>query len=481
MGNIDIDKIDVKNTIETWQQHPELFIEDVLGWKPWEKQLEICREYVKSNRITVKSGNGLGKTRIVAGIVLAHLHTYPNSKVITTAPTWALVQNVLWAEIRSQHKNAKLPLGSTCLDTYLKTFDPEHYAIGMSTDEGDRIKGFHSPHVLVIVDEASGVSDEILDALEELMTGDHAKMIYIGNPTNTSGKYYKSFYDPNYSCLFKQVSISCYDSPNVKQGRDVIPGLVGLRWIEERKKEYGENSAWYQSHVLGEFPVESEDQLISPLWVKDAENKEIELYQTNPIILSIDVARLGDDSTVFLIRQGNKVIDIQSFNGKRIDEIVGRSIMLEKEYTPDLIVVDDTGVGGGVTDYLMRFNTIGFVAKNSSNDSDRFSNIRAEYYWKLKCKFENGKISIPDNNKLKSELTCIKVKYLDNGQIQMQSKKDMKKSPDFADALMMSEFGIEIMGFKETKRLPMVYMPGITTFTKNSNFINGGSSRTGYG
>jgi len=478
-----IDKEDLRAILEQCRDDPQFFIENILGWKPWGKQREIIEAFRTERRITIKSGHGVGKTKLMAGLILQYLFTRPDTMVVTTAPSWTLVETVLWGQIRSQYHNALCPevLGGTVLNTAIKTLDDNHFAIGISSDEPERVSGFHNKNVLVVVDEASGVEDKMLDALEGLLTQQNSKLVFIGNPINTSNKFYKSFYDPEYSSLFKKITISCYDSPNVKTGNELIPGLVSLRYVEDFKKQFGENSSIFRSRVLGEFPIESEDQLIPTSCIERAMEYDYEPHYLDPLVLGIDVARYGEDETVFMLRKGNKVICKERLSGKNTNEVTGKALFLINQYEPEWIVVDDTGVGGGVTDSLSRKhnNISGFIGNEKASE-EIFLNKRAEFYWKLRGKFLDGKMSIEKDGDLASELANIKVDFPD-GLIKIQSKKDMRKSPNSADALLYTEYALSIMQFRENKhRLPQIWMPGVGNIN-NKNNNNSNVSRTGYG
>lgn len=484
-----ISKEELQGIIETCNNDPLFFIENILGWKPWAKQREIIEAFRTERRITIKSGHGVGKTKLMAGLILQYLFTRPDTMVVTTAPSWTLVETVLWGQIRSQYHNALCPevLGGTVLNTAIKTLDDNHFAIGISSDEPERVSGFHNKNVLVVVDEASGVEDRMLDALEGLLTQQNSKLVFIGNPINTSNKFYKSFYDPEYSSLFKKITISCYDSPNVKTGNELIPGLVSLRYVEDFKKQFGENSSIFRSRVLGEFPLESEDQLIPTHYIEQSMVRDFEPHYRDPLILAIDVSRYGEDENVFLLRRGNKEILKEKMSGKSLNEVIGKAIVLINEHEPDCTVVDDIGVGGGVTDALSKkYYVLGFTGNEKSGD-DLFINIRAEFYWKLKEKFINNKISLIKDGDMAAELSKIIVEYTENGKIKIQSKKDMKKSPNNSDALMMSEYGLSAMNFRESNnRLPQIWMPGIynssvtSINSVNNNSNKWGVNRTGY-
>ena len=170
---------------ENWV-HPLRFATDVLGVDPWEKQREVLDAVMRERRVAVKSGNGLGKDFIAAVAVLWYLHCHDPAIVLSTAPTFRQVRHVLWRQIHRLHRGAAGILGGTMLDTRWDLAE-DRYALGLSADGADQFQGFHCPNVLVIVDEAEGVDEEIYEAIDSVMTSQNPTLLLIGNPTSTSG------------------------------------------------------------------------------------------------------------------------------------------------------------------------------------------------------------------------------------------------------------------------------------------------------
>ena len=161
---------------------------DKLGAKPWKKQEEILDAVRDNTRVAVRSCNGSGKTFIAAHAVLWWLMSFPDSLVITTAPTEHQVRDVLWREIRRVYHGNEHLIGGKLLRTSLELGD-KHYAQGLSTNTPERFQGFHEGNILFVVDEASGVREGIFEAIEGSMTSDHARMLLLGNPTALSGLF----------------------------------------------------------------------------------------------------------------------------------------------------------------------------------------------------------------------------------------------------------------------------------------------------
>src|SRR3990167_5331214 len=224
---------------------PQVFCENLFKSRLWSKQVAILNSLRDNKYTAVKSANTIGKTHDAALAVLWFIMTHRPAKVITTAPTFLQVEEILWKEIASLYHKSKYPLGGSLLKTNL-TFTDETFAMGISTNEVYRFQGFHSPYLLVVIDEAAGVPPEIWEAIESLHP---YRVLAIGNPNEVAGNFYECFR----SSLWNQLSISCQDAVDwqVKNGK--IPGLVSQEWIRERKEEWGEGSPADQIHVKGEI------------------------------------------------------------------------------------------------------------------------------------------------------------------------------------------------------------------------------------
>lgn len=399
----------------------------------------------KNRRLVIPSGHGIGKTWIVARLALWFLYSFYPAKVITTAPTWPQVEKLLWTEIANAYNKSKFPLGGRLLQTDLK-IEEDWFATGISTSAkvserdfgASKFQGFHSPNLLVILDEGPGVEHSIWTAVETLITGENNKIIAIGNPTSPSGDFFNACKSP----LWHKLEVSCFDHPNVKENRIVVPGAVTREWIDERREEWGEGTPLWDAKVLGHFPTEGSDTLIPLAWAEACIN--LPLSDEGDRRLGIDVARYGDDKTVFTMIWGAIVKPQEAVNKKDTNYTTGRAITLNNEDRFDCIGVDDTGVGGGVTDGLedsgLDVDAVNFGA--NAIEEDKFENRKAELFWILREDIRDKKISLPDDKELINQLCSIKFSYTRKGKIKIESKDEMKKrgfkSPDKADSLAIA-------------------------------------------
>ncbi|HIN05450.1 MAG TPA: hypothetical protein EYM65_04325, partial [Dehalococcoidia bacterium] len=195
-------------------QPPLEFARDVLNVSLWEKQEEVLAALPDNQRVAVKSGNGLGKGFSAAVAVLWYLHCHEPAIVLSTAPTFRQVRHILWRQIRRLYRSNRGVLAGKMLDTRWELAE-DRYAMGLSAESADEFQGFHSPNMFIVVDEAEGVSDEIYEAIEAVMTSSEPRLLLIGNPTTVSGAFHRAFHQER--GLYKTITISALESPNVKE------------------------------------------------------------------------------------------------------------------------------------------------------------------------------------------------------------------------------------------------------------------------
>ena len=415
---------------------------------------------VHHRRVAVKSGNGLGKGFCAAVALLWFLYAHRDAAIVlSTAPTFRQVRHILWRQVHRLYRpNAQL-LGGKMLDTRWEIAD-DRYAMGLSAESADQFQGFHSPNMLIVVDEAEGVSDEIYEATEAVMTSADPLLLLIGNPTTVTGAFRRAFYEERH--LYHTITISALDSPNVQQGETMIPGLTSARWVEERRETWGEDNPIYRARVLGEFPDQAEDTLIGLSDVEEAAKrwtaghgvetdpdeiaKEVDEVEkrADEVVLAVDVARFGSDRSVILRRQGNRVMEVRTFRDMDTMQLAGWVAAAIRETTPERVCVDEIGVGAGVVDRLKEqgFPVRGINVARRARQDNIFANVRAEGYWRLKELFASGQIDIPNDHQLMGELAALRYSYDSQGRVLMESKNSMRQrglpSPDKADALMLA-------------------------------------------
>lgn len=438
------------------QSDPAWWVSSVLGNTLWPKQVEII-ESVRDHRETaVKSCHAAGKSFTAANVALWWLFNHRHSIVITTAPTDRQVRGILWKEIRTGHQRARVPLGGTLLSQELK-LDNDWWAWGFTAPgyDPDRFQGFHAIHTLVIVDEASGVTEDIYDAIDGVLTADESRLLMIGNPTNPSGRFAKAFKTPGIA----KVSIGAFDTPNFTTfgitEADIAAGaweqkitgplpnpyLVTPRWVADRYKRWGPDSAMYGAKVDARFPAAGNDTLIPLHWIEAAVART--LVPSAPSELGVDVARFGSDETVIMHRAGPVARTLKVIPMSDTMETTGHVVQAIAAVKALAAKVDAVGVGAGVYDRLKELKQPAreMQSGQAAKDPERFANARAEWWWGLRERFEVGDIDIENDETLIEQLADMRYKVNSRGQVLIESKEDMKKrgvgSPDRADALML--------------------------------------------
>ena len=413
-----------------------------MGVRLWSKQVEVLEAIKDSHRVAVKSGNGLGKGFSAAVAILWFLYCHDPAVVLSTAPTFRQVRHVLWREVHRLSRKARYSLRGKLLDTRLELSEG-HFALGLSADSDNEFQGFHSSNMLIVVDEAEGVEETIYEAIEAVMTSENCRLLLIGNPTTMSGTFRRAFHADR--DLYHTITISALESPNVKEGKSVIRGLTSWRWVEERRKVWGEENPIYQARVLGEFPDQGEDTLIALSYIEAAVNAEHnDPLTTEPVIMAVDVARFGSDKSVILRRRGMVVEEIQSYRGLDTMELAGVVSKAVDAYQPEEIVIDEVGIGAGVVDWLRErgYRVKGINVGRPAWESEHYANLRAEGCWNLRQLFLEGRVKIPSDNDLMGQLAALRYSFNSLGQVVIESKEEMRRrgvpSPDKADAMMLA-------------------------------------------
>jgi hypothetical protein len=446
---------------------PAEFAERVLGLQMWSKMREIFDAVTAGHRrILVRSCNGAGKTTAVAALCLWKLCQNADTIVITTASSWTQVRQTLWREIRSQARRAGLFTSEKgkrrITETQIK-LDDMHFAIGISPNIPENAMGFHAEHMLIAIDEATGVSQEILDALTGNATSEDAQIIMICNPIDMQSVPYQA----EVSGEWHTISISAFDHPNVIAGENIIKGAVTRRSVEDMLRSWSRTvppgvkhslyvpwlDTWYKrtsivdARILGEWADVEHDGFIDMELIQ--RSVDIESLGDERAI-GVDIARKRDRSVIAFFVGNTQLPFEEVFGG--VQAVADRVTSLYHEGWK-LIALDDGGVGGGVSDILIKngvpFHDVNFGGGplNCLKHPKPLLNTRAEMYFLIEEELRDGEIKLLDDLELHQELAAPRLQFSENATKYMMEKKELVKrrlgrSPDKADATVLARYAM---------------------------------------
>lgn len=395
------------------------------------------------------AGHGIGKSCLVAWIILWALVTYPDTRIVITANTENQLRTKTFAEVAKWYNLCLFKDWFSVSAMTIQCKQPGHDktwradAIPWSETRPEGFAGLHNKgkRIVVIFDEASAIADCIWEVTEGALTDSNTQIFWLcfGNPTRSTGRFYECFNRFRHRWDHKHV-----DARTCK--------MTDKKKIAEWEADYGEDSDFFRVRVRGQFPNASSMQFIGRASVDAARTRALPHvpYTKTVAIVGVDVARFGDDSSVIWTRFAldGRSMPKQVFHGLDGHEL-GAKIAEHFNHLRSLgvgkivINVDTGGVGASPVDWLRHngysVNAINFGA--GATDSRRYKNLRAEMWGRMKAWIEEGGC-LPDDDDLASDLTGVEYGYTPTNQILLEKKEDMKKrglsSPDNADALALT-------------------------------------------
>ncbi len=454
-----LDRLDVDRRRRTWETDPVAWVEDRLREHVWSKQREVMAALRQHRRVAVQSCHGVGKSHIASRAVAWWLDAHPpgTAFVVTTAPTFAQVRAILWRYIRQAHRVGDLPGKVNQTEWHL---GGDLVAFGRKPSDHDEgaFQGIHARYVLVILDEACGIPEDLWIAADALTTNDDCRMLAIGNPDDSSSHFAKVC-APN--SLWHRIRISALDSPNFTGEQvplELAQMLISRGWAEEKRLEWGEDNPVYRAKVLGEFSVDDPGKVVRASDVAacrlhgDTPRTAQELL---PVELGVDVGGGGDETVV---RERRGIVAGREWR-ERSDQphtIAPMILRAIRETGATAVKIDEIGVGRGVIGELQNLRGEGrhdasIVAVNVSNtarDDAQFENVRAELWWEIGRLLSQNRqwdLSRMDNADT-TVAQLLEPKWLigARGRIQIEKKDEIRKrlgrSPDNADALLLAYY-----------------------------------------
>lgn len=438
---------------------------DPVGWTQgrcnefvWSKQAEVMRSVVQHRRTAVKSCHGVGKSHIASRIAAWWLdvHAPGDAFVVTTAPTYAQVRAILWRYIRQIHRASQLPGKVLQTEWHI---DGEIVAFGRKPADHDEgaFQGIHARHVLVIIDEACGIPEQLWIAADALTTNDGCRILAIGNPDNPAS-HFKTVCEQGSG--WNTIRISAFDSPNFT-GEDVPASmrelLISRGWQEEKLAEWGADNPIYISKIGGEFPNQSPNAVVRLADVAACRLLLDVPYtpdQLKPVELGVDVGG-GGDLTVVRERRGVRAAREWTSHSDRPETLAPLVIRAIAETGATAVKIDSIGIGWGLIGELRNrrrehgANILGVNVAEKASEPAKYANLRAELWWKVGRQLSADRAwdlsTMENGDKTVAELLEPRWEVDTSGRIKIESKDDIRertegRSPDHADALLLAYY-----------------------------------------
>lgn len=448
----------LKKLIARWRTDIKAFAYDNFKFNPdeWQDSAFTIFQKPETRRMSIKSGQGVGKTAFSGIIFLWFLTCNPNARVVATAPTRQQLNDVLWAELEKWRQKSPLlfhMIKWTKTYIYVVGREKRWFGVARASSKPENMQGFHEDNMLFIVDEASGVPEDVLEAILGTLSGVNNKLLLVGNPTKVSGL----FYDSHTSMRHQWETMTVDSAKSSRTNKENIQALID---------KYGPDSNVVRVRVHGLFPLAEDDVYIPITYVEQSILTDVKVKAIPDIIdIGCDVARFGNDKTVISYRVDGKIEIYKKRHGqdlmKTADDVLECCYTLRKKY-PNfkrqiVVKIDDSGLGGGVTDRLRRVKTL----RQGELDWLRIvpiifgMKLKSNYYYHDTTTYmmsilktllfdENGKptIQLPDDNDLVGQISSRKYIMTDSGKIKVESKDEMKdrglQSPDEADSVLLA-------------------------------------------
>jgi hypothetical protein len=466
-----------------YAHEPVRFCEEVLGFEPWSRQIEILRALAGHQRVAVLSGQKTGKTRIAAAAALWFYATVPGGRVFLSAPRAPQIQDIIWPEVSVLHRQSgrclvcrtevsdgprpcqhSAPLDgelSTLATTGLRGTDDGRVIHAITAKTLEALAGYSGPQ-LWIVDECSGVDDHVFDVIDGNGLGGGLKVLMLGNPTRNRGRMFEIFNSPKRAKAYARVQMSSEEAAAARDRRGEPFGhLAKQAEIEERRELWGEDSALYLVRVKGQYALNEDGAVFSVVAISEAIERWADDLGDGRLFIGVDPAGgsgFGDES-VFALRRGTKCLGLVARRGLSEDAHLREILDLVEEYKRDreqpVVVVDREGSIGSVlhariVEYLDRFRGPGqrapfeYVPVKASAQAERmpqaYPRVRDELIANLERWFRTG--SIPDDDRLAKELSAVSwVEQVDQrlkATPKDELRKQLDRSPDRMDALALA-------------------------------------------
>ena len=484
---------------------PVEFVKDVIGAEPDDWQADVLLALTEYKQVAVASCTGAGKTALAAWAIIWFLMTRPDALIPCSAPSQPHLSAVLWPMLHEWiRKSESVDFLLMWEATHVRHRANPHEAFAVqrtataksSVDTRNAITGekqvvgaagLHRDHMLIVIDEASGVDVPNFETFEATTTGYENRMLAIGNPIYTHGTFFDIWFHAQVAKSWRKFRISAIDHKEV-QISDTGKRYIAPHASEEKAlqmiREYGEQSVVVQAKVFGNHPLQQSDDVeLTYGEVNDAMERVVceacgrhdeEIFSLGDVPdfscpehiadetqIGHDSARYGGDEAPFYVRKGLRIVQwgfLPKSSTTRLAEVLihlmtrwtSKGNMLEYKHQP-MVCVDEAEAGGGgsLVDIMWSrgyFNVFGVHFGGTSSSPNLYKNIASEL-WLGEMRRVMPWLQLPRDTKLMNQLITRPYRHEETVKATRRyilPKPQMKRmglaSPDRGDALTLAVY-----------------------------------------
>lgn len=452
-----------------------------LGIILWSKLEEALEAIYDHDEVDILSGNGVGKTELAAGLIPWWIETNDEAIAFSVSSNWAALTKVMCPRVHDIIKRAGLfPEFWKLLNDKDWVISERLMWIAQSSDDPQAISGKHSKNIMQVVEESSGIEPPIEAAIKGNTIGGRSKLVHIGNGLRKFGVFYDRCTKPKRN---KVIRISSFEHPNVVQGKDIIPGAVSRKDIQNNLIDLGcirsEEGAkgvvqipwewtgddgvnhlagewWivtneFRVKFLAEFPEQNSESIFLSKWCEYGKDLFTRLTkeQKKPVAAGCDVAWSEDgDETVIALSNDFGILYFEAHKGWDTVRTAERLAELHTQLKLQRIAVDIGGLGHGVGDELKRLKVpfLGIEFASVALRVERYANKKAEIYWQFREYLARPEgYALPPDELLHRQLPELRKELDGKERTIIESKQKFKTrtsgmSPDRAEACILAAY-----------------------------------------
>lgn len=467
--------VEKRHALVRYAKDPVAYAHEWLGVKALTPDQTAVLRYLAAHprcRLLVPSANETGKSFLAAIIASWHYDCFLPTMTICTAPSKEQIKDIVFRELRRLRRNDPnfVPKDTKLMESV------DRMCLGVTAKEGSAFQGKHDSSVLVIFDEAEAIEHDFWEATESFAH----RWVAFYNPTKAiSAAAVAERERINGKPTWKVIRMSALNHPNVTEalaGRmPPIPNAVTLEKVLERLSKWGSElrpgdppaahdievagrifrpGPVAEARVLGVRPSKPVDAVYNRATLDLLESTSLEVKPFYPVQVGCDVARFGDDMSVFHVRKGPVSLHHEAVNGWNTTQIAARLRELCVKYGGDHpidvpVIVDSVGMGVGVLDQAKGFNFLGLNSSRPSDLPEDYPNLRSQLYFDFEEILKNNlvdmhAISPAARHDISEQLQAACYTLDTKGRRVVWPKEKIKdilgRSPDDADAVLLAYY-----------------------------------------